>query len=155
MSSVPKLLANLPRLATATATATTPASSSAPVLIRPTGWPRTSFYLVTRHDLQYAPVAPAGPTTTEGAAQDEGELSVRGRVWGMKFWQGRPYPRSAPRIADPKIPKSSVDQWTLVDPSTLPSEVLERVRQGPGMVDARRKERKAGKAGKAGKAVKV
>ncbi|WRT66841.1 uncharacterized protein IL334_003804 [Kwoniella shivajii] len=140
--SLPRLLASIP-------------STSKPILLKPSKWPSNSFYLVTRQDLQFTSSASSSPSTTTATPVDgssstsigeqdirQERLKVKGRVWGLKFWQGRPYTRQSPKISDPKIPQSTSQQWVTVDYSSLPSEIQASVKEGKKLVEQRRKERK-------------
>lgn len=104
-TTLPALLASLPR---ATSTTTTP------VLVRPASWPATSYYKVTRSTLKFRPASEVASSSTrlsparlvgtsaagqaeakenaegleEGEGLEVGELKASGRVWGMLFWEG-------------------------------------------------------------------
>ncbi|WWC85188.1 uncharacterized protein L201_000046 [Kwoniella dendrophila CBS 6074] len=145
--NLPKLIASLP--------SSSSTSTTKPILVKPLNWPHNSFYLVTRQDLQFStttvnePKGKAAETITTTNEDENGvvnpiedQVNVKGRVWGLKFWQGHPYPRQSPKISDPKIPNASKEQFVPVDLSSLSSDIKQRVLEGQKLVEQRRRERR-------------
>ncbi|RSH95668.1 hypothetical protein EHS25_000760 [Saitozyma podzolica] len=129
---LPHLLSLLPR-------------SGRSALVRPTTWPETSFYQITRTKLKFRPTGSAsasasasasGSTPSEGQESGaamtgtEGGLKAHGKAWGLMFWDGKYTPPTSPlALPATEIRKALKRSWVSVDPSTLPASVQDELRK--------------------------
>ncbi|GFZ46450.1 hypothetical protein JCM24511_04697 [Saitozyma sp. JCM 24511] len=128
---LPHLLSLLPR-------------SGRSALVRPTTWPETSFYQITRTKLKFRPTgsgassssaSASGSTSSEGnesgaTTGTEGSLKAHGKAWGLMFWDGKYTPPTSPlALPATEIRKALKRSWVSVDPSTLPASVQDELRR--------------------------
>ncbi|KAK4684357.1 hypothetical protein P7C73_g5828, partial [Tremellales sp. Uapishka_1] len=116
---LPQLLASLPQ-------------SGKRSLIRPTSFPPTSFYRVTRSKLRFTPTSAESET-----------LKAHGRAYGLLFWKGKAVAQS-----DEEIRGGLKHLWTTVDDSQLDAglkEVVESAEKGLKQVKLDKKQVLEGK----------